>query len=658
LSRHFSVEDVSLRSRFLFDDDCEVEQLGDPAMDVSAALATRVTSIQPCVSSIENAVPIVRFDRPIFVLAAPRAGGTLLARLLAVSRQLWTISDGAGHVIDGMVGVHPATGGWESHRLTDLNLASTSTQALEAALTVELHDAAGRRFVDLPPQLRPSSVRFIERTSENALRALFLAAVFRDAYFVLVHRDARQNVSSLLASWRDDGSVTIPSLPGWRRGAWHGLLPEHWRDYIDAPLVDVSAFQWASANQCALDDLEWLPRDRWMVVDHAELVASPRSVIERVLSLADLVMDDALRSALERPYPFDGVPPPSPIKWRSNPEFRESAVAPHNVLRGRLREYGGECARPPARSLDIPTIRFGCFLDQVCIEPAALDGGLIVHPSFRLQLGETPPLGLAHRTRFRGRFVRDYPLIWVEDGATRVLYPFWVRRTLIPLLMRFAPNQPPPPVPPELAAQLLATGVLVSPSKLAARAEEGEARAQAARAELSRARYTVLPSVLSADHVDALARYYDALIDTGSWVFGDTQVSQRYGCHNEPLTRFFHYQLADYVGRVGGEPIRPSYCYVSAYRGGRASLRPHVDRKQCVYTMSLWIRGRDSAAVEPWPLWLHSPDGIVSVTQSAADGVLFRGCELPHWRDQPPPGGACTALIFHYVPHDFSGVLD
>jgi hypothetical protein len=369
-------------------------------------------------------------------------------------------------------------------------------------------------------------------------------------------------------------------------------------------------------------------------------------------------MDDALRAALARPHPFSGVPPPSPIKWRSNPEFRESAVAPHNVLRGRLREYGGECASPPVHPITPATVRFACFLDQVRSEPAPPDDDWIVHPSFHFQLGATPPLGLARRTRFRERFVREYPLIWVEEAATRVLYPFWVRRSLIPLVMRFAPGHAAPPLPAELTAQLATAGVLVRQSEIARRADEGDARARTARTEFAAKRYCVLPSVLSPDHVDALAHYYDALIASGTWAFGDAQVSQRYGWHNEPLTRFFHHQLADFVGRIAEEPVRPSYCYVSAYRGGRASLRPHVDRKQCVYTMSLWIRARESASGEPWPLWFHSPDGVVSVTQSAADAVLFHGCELPHWRDQPPPGGACTALIFHYVPHDFHGVLD
>jgi hypothetical protein len=135
-------------------------------------------------------------------------------------------------------------------------------------------------------------------------------------------------------------------------------------------------------------------------------------------------------------------------------------------------------------------------------------------------------------------------------------------------------------------------------------------------------------------------------------------VEKRYGWHNEPVARFYHHQLASFVGDIAGEPVRPSYCYVSAYYGGRPRLRPHVDRKQCVFTVSLWITGRRSTRVEPWPLWLHAPGGVVAVTQSAADAVLFRGCELPHWRGEAPPGGAATTLILHYVPQDFVGVLD
>jgi hypothetical protein len=135
-------------------------------------------------------------------------------------------------------------------------------------------------------------------------------------------------------------------------------------------------------------------------------------------------------------------------------------------------------------------------------------------------------------------------------------------------------------------------------------------------------------------------------------------VPLRHGYHNETVSRYFHHQLAGFVSRVAGEPVKPTHAYVSAYKQG-AVLRLHVDRKQCVFTLSLWIDySAQSASSEPWPLWFQTDAGKVAVTQKSGDAVLFRRCELPHWRDRPPAGSASTTLLFHYVPCAFVGVLD
>ena len=60
----------------------------------------------------------------------------------------------------------------------------------------------------------------------------------------------------------------------------------------------------------------------------------------------------------------------------------------------------------------------------------------------------------------------------------------------------------------------------------------------------------------------------------------------------------------------------------------------------------------------PWPLWLDSPSGKRSVTLAVGDGVLFRGCELPHWREAAHPDHEQINLLFHFVPADWAGVMD
>jgi hypothetical protein len=55
---------------------------------------------------------------------------------------------------------------------------------------------------------------------------------------------------------------------------------------------------------------------------------------------------------------------------------------------------------------------------------------------------------------------------------------------------------------------------------------------------------------------------------------------------------------------------------------------------------------------------LQTPRGQVTVFQALGDGLLYRGGELPHFRDVLPEGQTSTSLFFHYVPGDFTGSLN
>lgn len=618
------------------------------------------SSAAPTVAPVDASANAEALRRPLFVIAVPRAGGSLLLDLVAHSRHVWTIDQEGHGSLRRIRGLNPAEHGWESHVLTDLDTAPQTVSEMKAAMMANLRDHRHRRFFDLVERQRPNASTLVEMAHENCLRVPFLAEAFPDAVFVYVHRDARQNVSSLLEAWQlaDDSEAVYP--PGWSRGPWHFMLPEGWRAYDSRPLLEVAAFQWGAGNQRALDDLELLGPDRWIDVDYAELLAAPRAVTARVFALAGLEVDDAMNAVLDRPLPLRGERPPSPLKWRENRAFGESALGRYNLVRCRLRELGGTPAPPPppAWQRTDSGLRYSTFVEDAPVLPPDRASERVVHPSFQFQLGATVPLPLVRRTRFRDRFLAGFPLAWYEDAGTGVLNPFWVRREHALIVDRLRAGQPTPRGLGEvLVGQLAAVGILVTDSELDRRRREAGALAESARRQFETRRYCELASLVHPTHVASLARYYDALMAQGCWAIGDAQVANRHGWHNESVARYFHHQLCGFVGRAVGERVRPSYCYVSAYRRA-AVLRPHVDRKQCVFTVSLWIGHASASAGNLWPLWLHSPEGVVSVTQAAGDAVLFAGCELPHWRDTPPPGVSGTTLILHYVPHDFVGVLD
>ncbi|WP_428265316.1 sulfotransferase [Haliangium sp.] len=675
-ARHWLAERDAVRGRYLFDDRAHLDAFArDPSADPALALFADQADMPPLERGPVEAIPADDiFDRPVIIIAAPRAGSTLLYELLAQARGLWSIGAESHGVIEGVPQLHVASRGFDSHRLTDLDLDPETARVVRAGFLAELRDHRGRRYLDLPPAQRPARVRLLEKTPENTLRLPFLRALFPDVRLVFLHRDARQNVSSMIEAWQHDGFVRIPALPGWARERWCLLLPPGWRAMADADVSDLAAFQWQAANEQVLSDLAAEPRERWIDVDYSDLVAAPQVVVRRVCGFCAVEMDGDLDRALDRPLPLSSttITPPSPIKWRNNRALRASSLAGLGPLMGRLRNLSTPPPPPPRPRKQLTRVRFSCFLDQLepelAHDPDALlsDEPEVVSPGFCFQRGATVPLALVRRARFRERFLSDYPLLWNEDPATLVLYPFWARREHVWLFDAFEPGQPPPSsLDPGLAERLRHAGVLTTRGAVARRCERGQAMFTRARDELERERYCTLPGLLQRAYVAALAQYYRALVDTGEWALGDGQVERRHGWHDEPLARYLHHQLIELVSGVAGEPVKPSYCYASAYRGG-AALHAHLDRRQCEYTMSVLVdhssgqyAGHMSDAESaPWPLWFQAPGGKRSVTLALGDAVLFRGCELPHWREAAPPDWAQTMLLFHYVPMSFVGVLD
>ncbi|MDR7099353.1 hypothetical protein J2X04_001700 [Lysobacter niabensis] len=591
------------------------------------------------------------------MIAAPRSGSTLLFDLLALADGAWT-PDGEAHgPIEGIPGLHPANRGYASHALSEEDAVSATVTTLQAALCVELRDRDGR-----PPSvdaLRRGGLRLVEKTPENALRVSFLARAFPDARFVFLHREGRQNVSSLVEAWHHGGFVNLPMLPGWERGPWCFSLIEGWREHGDDASCDLAAWQWAESNRRALDALELLDDDRWIALDYEELVNVPRAAIQRICAFAELETSAALDAALSRPLPVSAtsIGAPSPIKWKRNARFREDSLRPHRLIAGRLRELGGRSAPPPPPTPAPGRVRYQCPLESLSPVDAPDDTPWRVAPSLHLQLGSSVPLAVVRHCRFRERFVDDLPVLWVEDAASGAWLPYFASQSDAYRLRCLVPGALADNLSPTFARRLARAGALVPVWN-----EQPDAtyamRTASARDDFDAAGWCLLADLLPAAHAQAMVAYLEALIAEGDWPFGDVQVARRYGWHNEPVTRFFHHQFAAIVSRIAGIPVRPSYCYASVYREG-ASLRPHLDREQCAYTLTLWVaRHSVNGQATPWPLWFRTDAGKASAAPSAGDGVLFRGSELPHWREQPPPGGEGATLLFHYVPADFRGSLD
>ena len=108
---------------------------------------------------------------------------------------------------------------------------------------------------------------------------------------------------------------------------------------------------------------------------------------------------------------------------------------------------------------------------------------------------------------------------------------------------------------------------------------------------------------------------------------GDVQSARRYAAHNESVARFFHHQIANAVGVVVGEAIKPSYVYLASYLSG-ADLKKHIDREQCEFSVTLCLDfSPEPELATSWPIRLDTPEGAVTVYQALGDGLVYRGNE-------------------------------
>ncbi len=257
-------------------------------------------------------------DRPVFVIAAPRSGSTLLFELLAAADELWSL-DGESHlVIEGVPALATDLRGFESDRLTAADATAENAAALHAGFLTELHDSTHRRYLDRPRGARPSRLRLLEKTPKNSLRVSFLRAAFPDARIVFLYRSPAQNVGSIVEAWRSGRFVSRPSLPGWSGPPWSLLLPPSWRALCSRPLHEIAAFQWQAANNAALDDLQAVAPGDLCVVDYQEVVAQPQATLARLCRFLDVALGARLQALLSAPLALSGsaVTPPDPEKWR------------------------------------------------------------------------------------------------------------------------------------------------------------------------------------------------------------------------------------------------------------------------------------------------------------------------------------------------------
>ena len=150
----------------------------------------------------------------------------------------------------------------------------------------------------------------------------------------------------------------------------------------------------------------------------------------------------------------------------------------------------------------------------------------------------------------------------------------------------------------------------------------------------------------------------------------ETQVNGSVARYWHPQYRKIHSEIRLILERVIGRKLYNTYYYDRFYFPGQPLIK-HTDRPACEISVTIHI---STNIKESWPIWIKTPDTFEDKTMKiasgenrfvhleAGDGMVYKGCERPHWRD-PMPGLLESKInkdeslyyhqiFFHYVLQD------
>ena len=132
-----------------------------------------------------------------------------------------------------------------------------------------------------------------------------------------------------MEAWKSGRWVTYPRLPGWRGRPWSLLLPPGWQGLIRKPLAEICAYQWETSNRVILEDLQSLPRERWITCDYNDLVSNTEREVRRISEFAQLEVDDRFIQRFSGSLPLSRYTQTAPDadKWRKNEKEIQAVLA-------------------------------------------------------------------------------------------------------------------------------------------------------------------------------------------------------------------------------------------------------------------------------------------------------------------------------------------
>ena len=162
--------------------------------------------------------------------------------------------------------------------------------------------------------------------------------------------------------------------------------------------------------------------------------------------------------------------------------------------------------------------------------------------------------------------------------------------------------------------------------------------------------------------------YHSKHLDDYDYEPLEKQVEGSVARYWHPQYRSIHSGIRMKIEKELGRKLYNTY-YYDRYYFPEQKLEKHVDRDACEISVTVHVGTTLEEDDADWPIWIKTPDEYLdktkkttismgdnhSVVLKPGDGMVYKGCERPHWRESMPGKGIHTyyhQIFFHYVLQD------
>lgn len=182
-------------------------------------------------------------------------------------------------------------------------------------------------------------------------------------------------------------------------------------------------------------------------------------------------------------------------------------------------------------------------------------------------------------------------------------------------------------------------------------------------------RYIQVKNLVEGPLLQVAHRYVMMKFQNGQLLNSDGQVPGTPALYADPLMESIMDVILPYVEQLTGRKLFPTYSYFRIYKQGDV-LRPHIDRPSCEISFSICLGYDVSNVPDPnykWPIYVDNsrdyryheddakkpsaPGQGAPMLLGPGDCVIYRGCEVRHWREAFAGNYQAQAFV-HYVDRD------